>query len=131
MSSAGYATPFLTFVYFTLTDFMRTFLWYISISLGLSHSSIIYSTLYASRLVLALLRIMRKVFSMQNNICFNVQQVRHYPSWFGHGPLGYIVGLIQELILDILDSAHTAFRFDPRFLASASTRYWSWSIVIL
>ena len=37
------------------------------------------------------------------------------------GPLGYTVCLRQELILDILDSAHPASGFDPCFLASAST----------
>ena len=37
------------------------------------------------------------------------------------GALGYIVRLSQELSIDILDSAHPASGFDPRFLASTST----------
>ena len=125
MSSAGYATLFLTSVYLSiivLIDINFTFLWYTFISPGLYLFSIIFSALFASRLVLALLTGLRDEFSQCSTIsAFMYTKFAAVHPGSVPSPLGYIICLSQELIFDVPDSAHPASGADPRFLASAIT----------
>ena len=120
--SSGYTTPFIFSVYLTPSDFNLAFLWYIFISPGLYLFSNIFSALFESRLVLGLLTELSDEFSHCSTIsAFMYAKFADVHPGLVPGPLGFIICLSQKLILGILDSAHSAFGFDPSLLASAST----------